>query len=154
MTYLFRGGDASLFGSEESVEALRRAQERGVVLDASHGAYSFDDGVARQAMALGVEPNSISSDTSAFTGHLGSRLQQRALVRAVAAGLGTEQAILACSHVPGSVLGLEEDWPPNGEVGDFDVIRLTTTPPGAIVDLELLAVMRSGHLTIFEARPS
>jgi dihydroorotase len=154
LTYLFRGGDASLFGSEESIETLRRAQRRGVVLDASHGAYSFDDRVARQAMAQGVVPDSISSDTSRFTSHLGSFLQHRALARTVAAGLGIEQAIMACSLAPGSVLGLEMDWPPNGKAGDFDVIRWSATPLGAIGDLELLAVMRSGHLTIFQGEAS
>jgi len=42
--------------------SLRRAIERGVLLDVGHGSASLSFQVARQAMALGIYPDTISSD--------------------------------------------------------------------------------------------
>ncbi|OMQ23590.1 MULTISPECIES: amidohydrolase/deacetylase family metallohydrolase [Serratia] len=43
-------------------ESIQRALQRGVLLDVGHGTASFSFAVARQAIALGILPHTISSD--------------------------------------------------------------------------------------------
>jgi len=43
-------------------ESIQRALKRGVLLDVGHGSASFSFEVARQAIALGIFPHTISSD--------------------------------------------------------------------------------------------
>jgi dihydroorotase len=63
VTHCFHGKTGHPWNRDGSpTPALRRALERGVLLDVGHGAASFDVDVARSALAAGYHPHSISTD--------------------------------------------------------------------------------------------
>lgn len=63
VTHCFHGKEGGILGADgELIPAMRRALDRGVRLDIGHGAASYSMAVARQALALGVQPDVISTD--------------------------------------------------------------------------------------------
>ena len=63
LTHCFHGSDCGILNDEGKVrKSVHEAMERGVVFDVGHGAGSFSWHVVEQAMAEGVQPQTISSD--------------------------------------------------------------------------------------------
>lgn len=63
VTHCFNGKPNQILNGEGAIRAaILRAIERGVLMDVGHGSASLSFQVARKAMALGVYPNTISSD--------------------------------------------------------------------------------------------
>ncbi|OCG11672.1 dihydroorotase [Gilliamella sp. App6-5] len=63
ITHCFNGKPNQIFDKENNLrESIKRAIERGVILDIGHGGESFSFAVAERAKCLGVYPNTISSD--------------------------------------------------------------------------------------------
>jgi dihydroorotase len=150
ITYLFRGGDSDLFKRQDTIDALGRARRRGVHLDASHGAYSFDFAVARRAIALGLAPDTLSSDQSTMCGEVPFSLQHAAVGKAMAAGMSVEDALAACTARPGSLLNVAASLPVPGQSADFDVVSWNNARPDeASPTLRLVATVRGGEVKRF-----
>ncbi|NUF50167.1 amidohydrolase/deacetylase family metallohydrolase [Gilliamella sp. ESL0250] len=63
ITHCFNGKPNQILDKENNLrESIKRAIERGVILDIGHGGESFSFAVAERAKCLGVYPNTISSD--------------------------------------------------------------------------------------------
>jgi dihydroorotase len=155
ITYLFRGGDSGLFERPDTIEAMRRASQRGVKLDASHGAYSFDPAVAQRAINLGLAPDTLSSDRSTFCREEMASIQHIAVGKAVAAGMSINDALSACTTRPGFILGLDVVPPAVGQPADFDIVEMTplmgheTGDLGDPPKVQLLATVRAGKASAY-----
>jgi len=67
LTHCFHGHACGILDEDGKVRSsVREAMERGVVFDVGHGQGSFRWEVAQQAMAQGVEPQTISSDLHVY----------------------------------------------------------------------------------------
>lgn len=62
ITHLLHGRDETVVSGGKVIEALWRAQRRGVGTDVGHGSGSFSFATARAALADGFRPTSISTD--------------------------------------------------------------------------------------------
>lgn len=125
LTYLFRGGVSDLFSHDETIGAIRRAAARGVVLDASHGSYSFDPDVGRRALEAGVRPTTLSSDISAMCSDPTRARLGLVVGKAVALGIHPGAALAAVTRQPGLALGLSCEELGEGSSAHFEVARLS-----------------------------
>ncbi|MBI3684508.1 MAG: amidohydrolase/deacetylase family metallohydrolase [Acidobacteria bacterium] len=67
ITHSFRGGDGGILdGRDRVLPEVRKAVERGVLLDVGHGAGSFSFRTAEKTFPQGVLPGTISSDVHQF----------------------------------------------------------------------------------------
>lgn len=63
ITHCFNGKPNKIFDKENNLrDSIKRAIERGVILDIGHGGESFSFAVAERAKCLDIYPNTISSD--------------------------------------------------------------------------------------------
>ncbi|OCG58147.1 amidohydrolase/deacetylase family metallohydrolase [Gilliamella sp. Nev3-1] len=63
ITHCFNGKPNQIFDEQNQLRgSIKRAIERGVILDIGHGGESFSFSVAERAKCLGIYPNTISSD--------------------------------------------------------------------------------------------
>jgi dihydroorotase len=93
------------------LEAVRKAQERGVIFDVGHAGGHFDFDLVRRAMGDGLLPDTISSD-------LHGRLKQpgfgvvgdlpTVMTKFLALGLSLEQIIAACTSNPARAIGWQD----------------------------------------------
>jgi dihydroorotase len=112
------------------IPALRRAIDRGVLLDVGHGAASFDAEVARAALVQGYAPDSISTDIHVrnIAGPVFSLAA--VLTKLVAVGMPLADAIAAVTTNPRRVLDLTIPWRgADGALKHATVFRLSSTPP-------------------------
>jgi dihydroorotase len=120
VTHVFSARPGGVFGSRSGVEAALAARRRGVLFDVGHGAFNFDIGVARRAIADGFEPDLIGSDVTAQT--QGRVDLYRTIEACIAAGLDPGRALTAVTSTParwladhgvevqgGTRLGLRDD---------------------------------------------
>ena len=93
------------------LEAVRKAQERGVIFDVGHAGGHFDFDLVRRAMSDGLLPDIISSD-------LHGRLRQpgfgivgdlpTVMTKFLALGLSLEHIVTACTSSPAGAVGFED----------------------------------------------
>jgi dihydroorotase len=93
------------------LDAVRKAQERGVIFDVGHAGGHFDFDLVRRAMGDGLLPDIISSD-------LHGRLEQpgfgivgdlpTVMTKFLALGLNLEQIIAACTLHPAQAIGWQD----------------------------------------------
>jgi dihydroorotase len=93
------------------LDAVRKAQERGVIFDVGHAGGHFDFDLVRRAMGDGLLPDVISSD-------LHGRLKQpgfgvvgdlpTVMTKFLALGLSLEQIIAACTSSPARAIGWQD----------------------------------------------
>jgi dihydroorotase len=93
------------------LDAVRRAQERGVIFDVGHAGGHFDFDLVRRAMGDGLLPDIISSD-------LHGRLKQpgfgvvgdlpTVMTKFLALGLSLERIIAACTSSPAGAVGFQD----------------------------------------------
>ena len=68
VTHCFHGRSEGVIGDDGKIrKSVRDAVDRGIIFDVGHGAGSFNFGVARRALDLGLEPGTISSDIHAWS---------------------------------------------------------------------------------------
>lgn len=106
--------------SGKLLDAVRKAQERGVIFDVGHASGHIDFNLVRRAMADGLLPDVISSD-------LHGRMKQpgfgivgdlpTTLTKFLALGMPLDQIVATCTINPARIIG----W--HGRIGNLEVGR-------------------------------
>jgi dihydroorotase len=123
VTHAFHGKGRTL--AEPGVtEAVRDAQERGIVLDVGHGRGSFSFHVAEQLGRLGIWPSTISTDL-----HQGSMRTPvvdlpTTMAKLLAIGMSFDRVVEAATWRPAIAIGAQAD--------------LGHLRPGAVADVAIL----------------
>lgn len=107
VTHCFNGKDAGSISDTPQIYAKARdLADRGILMDIGHGAASFDFKVARQAVADGLVPFSISTDL--HLRNISGPVHDMAttLSKMLAIGLPLEQCVDAVADHPRQFLGL------------------------------------------------
>jgi dihydroorotase len=133
VTHCFHGKTGSPWESDGTpAPALRRALERGVLLDVGHGAASFDADVAGAALAAGWAPHSISTDI--HVRNIDGPVFDLATVmtKLHALGLPLPDVVRAVTRTPRRILGEDDPWcDEDGRVRHATLFRVdTSAPPG------------------------
>lgn len=111
LTHAFHGGKNN--ASEDSFASLKQARERGVIIDAGFAGHIHTDfGVFRQAIMLGILPDTISTDiTLASAYKRGGRYGMTMCMSiAKASGMQEEDILRAVTSCSAKVLGKEQEW--------------------------------------------
>lgn len=129
VTHCFNGKPA---GSIRDTAALfRQAVEladRGILMDIGHGGASFNFKTARDSIADGLRPFSISTDLHQHSMAKPVYDMATTLAKLLAVGLPFDDCIKAVTHSPRSVLGLSgSDGLTRGARADFTVFDLQDT---------------------------
>lgn len=107
LTYMYRTRPYSLFSSPRTVEAVRRARDRGVILDGCHGSASLDFVAVEASLRHNIVPTTISSDLSTLCPDPSSASMPSVISKLVAAGLAEDVVLDASSTIPGRILGID-----------------------------------------------
>jgi dihydroorotase len=108
ITHCFHGKNASLWDDcGHPIRSLRDAIERGVILDVAHGAASFDQHVARSAIASGHRDFVISTDLHVRNVRGPVYDLATTMTKLMDCGLTLAEVIAAVSKKPADILGLE-----------------------------------------------
>jgi dihydroorotase len=116
-------------------EALRRAVDRGVLLDVGHGRASFRWETARRAVNAGWPPFTISTDL--HVRNVGGPVHDLAttMSKFLAAGMSLSEVVSCVTTNPRQVLGTEPWVRPGGAVVHATIFRLADgTPKGRIYE--------------------
>lgn len=110
--------------------ALRRALDRGVLLDVGHGAASFDVRVARAAVAAGTVPHSISTDIHVRNIHGPVFDLATVMTKMLDCGMPVAEVIRCVTVNPRRTIGADEPWlAADGTIRHATVFRLATHAP-------------------------
>ncbi len=106
---------------------LREAMERGVILDIAHGKFNFSYEVAKEAMAQGILPTTLSTDLTirSFTGPAYGLTVT--MSKFLALGLDLKQIIEATTINPARALSVED--------------RMGSLKPGMNADVSILELL-------------
>jgi len=116
LTHSFTGGGMRLADeSGRPREAVRRALDRGLLLDMGHGAGGFSFEVAEQLAAHGVRPHVVSTDLHQMSLWGPVFDLPMCIAKAMVLGMSLAEAIEAATAAPAKVLGLE------GKIGTLRV---------------------------------
>jgi dihydroorotase len=131
VTHVFNGHlEGILDGKGALRPELLAARERGVVMDVGHAGVHFDVEVARQAIAQGFTPSTISTDIHLPPpGRVTYRMHEL-IAKLHALGMPMADAIAASTVRPAKALGLGEEIGSLelGMVGDAAVFNLVEGP--------------------------
>jgi dihydroorotase len=123
VTHIYHGGENGILDQARHVlVAVRDAVQRGVLLDVGHGGTHFDISVARDAIAQGLVPTTISTD--GWSGRPGTPPQYalpHIVSELIALGVGLGAALAAVTRAPAAALGLASDLGVLQEGGRADV---------------------------------
>jgi dihydroorotase len=112
-------------------EAVRKADERGVVFDVGHANGHFDFNLVRRAMGDGLLPDIISTDLHGRMGPANPVVDMpTTLTKFLHLGLSLEQVVAACTINPARVIGWQ-DRLGNLEIGreaDIAVLQFVDEP--------------------------
>ena len=125
LTHCFHGREEGVLDADGRVRLeVRRAAERGVILDVGHGRGSFSFAVARRALADGLRPHTISSDLHVYNvrGPLFDLVTT--MSKFLALGLALPEVIGMTTEAPARALA---------ETGNLGTLR-----PGAVADVTML----------------
>lgn len=87
--------------------ALRRAYERGVLLDVGHGRSSFSFRRFRDLVAAGIKPATIGTDLHGSSAEYPVVSLARTMSKMLALGLGLDEVVTAVTGTPARVFGLD-----------------------------------------------
>lgn len=122
ITHCYHGKTGHPWKSDGTpVPALRRALDRGVLLDVGHGAASFDYAIARAAVAAGFGPTSISTDIHVRNVHGPVHDLATVMTKLLGSGLPLIDVIGAVTTAPRRSLRSSEPW-----LGDDRTVRHAT----------------------------
>lgn len=131
LTHAFTGfSDNRVTRDERSVDALRNARERGVVLDVGHGASGFSLDVVSRAIDAGVPPTTISSDVHRIALPTVVGLPT-VLSKFLALGMQLPDVLQRATLEPAKVVGADGDGVGTlrlGSPGDVAVFRVVEGP--------------------------
>lgn len=106
VTHCFHGQPGGILDADgRLVPEVRRARERGVLFDVGHGAGSFSYRVARQAIAQGFAPDTISSDLHTYNVDGPVYDQATTLSKLLHAGMELPEVIRATTATPARAAG-------------------------------------------------
>ena len=128
LTHPFHGGEHT--AADDGYESLRRAQERGVVIDAGFAGHIHTDfAVFRGAVANGILPDTVSTDITRFSAYMrGGRYgMTMCMDLAKTAGMAEEDIFRTVTSAPAKVLKKEKEWGylQVGRTADLAVLRET-----------------------------
>lgn len=109
-SHIYHGQGRTILRENGTVEPeIRRAQERGVLLEVGNGKKNFDFSVAEQAIGEGVLPNLITSDSTPATFHKDRSMWDLPFVlsKFLALGMSLPQVIRSVTETPAKAMGLE-----------------------------------------------
>ena len=111
LTHSFHGGQNN--ASEDSFECIKRAKDRGVVIDSGFAGHVHTDfSILKEAISCGVFPDTISTDITKFSAYTRGGRYGMTMCMNIAKELGmNEEAIFkASTSIPAKVLGKENEW--------------------------------------------
>lgn len=127
VTHCFHGRrHGILSGTGEVLPEVTAAASKGVVFDVGHGVGSFSFAVARQALAHGLAPATISTDLHHYNVHGPVFDLATTMSKFLLLGLSLDEVLAKTTSTPAAVLGLTN--------------RLGTVREGALADLTVLAL--------------
>jgi dihydroorotase len=137
VTHCFHGNEGGILDDRGRLfPDVMRAKERGVLFDVGHGVGSFSYDVARQAIAQGFPPDTISSDLHAHNVAGPAYDQATTLSKLLHVGMGLADIIRASTTAPARAVRREE--------------TLGALLPGREADLSVFE-LRSGHWALPDA---
>lgn len=109
VTHALNGKSNNIFKDEITIEKLRRAKERGLLLDIGHGSASFSFEMGRKAKELGIEFDSISSDIYVVNMEKGPVYSLSSVMsKFLHLGYSLEEIIDKVTRVPAKILALND----------------------------------------------
>lgn len=131
VTHCFHGKTGRpWFADGSPVPALRRALDRGVLLDVGHGAASFSAAVARSAVSAGILPYSISTDI--HVRNVDGPVYDLATVmtKMLDCGMSLSDVVQRVTVNPRRVLGVDSPWlGADGFIRHATVFRVSDVAP-------------------------
>ena len=118
-------GDESIVNKGRIVDAVWKAQEKGILFDVGHGMKSFDFGVAEAAIAQGFMPDTISTDIQhRYAGYNPIHDMPSVISKLIASGMSEVDVLERSTIRPARALHMER------EIGSLE--------PGKCADVTLL----------------
>ena len=111
LTHAFHGGESN--AAEDGFESIRRAQERGVVIDAGMAGYVHTDfKVFEKAIQSGILPDVISTDITRYSAYVRGGRYGMTMCMNIAKTLGMQEEDIfrAITSNPAKILGKENEW--------------------------------------------
>ncbi len=130
VTHCYHGKVGAPWSADGSPsQALRRAIDRGVLLDVGHGGASFRWETAWRAINAGWPPFTISTDLHAR--NIGGPVRDLAttMSKLIAAGMSLRDVVLCVTTNPGQVVGTEPWVRPGGAVAHATIFRVSDDAP-------------------------
>lgn len=110
LTHCFHAHESGILDSSGTVlPEVRRAIDRGVLLDVGHGKGSFGYEIARQALKQGVLPHTISSDLHFYNLHGPVFDLATTVSKFLHLGLDLNDALRRVTSTPASVIKMEKE---------------------------------------------
>ncbi len=111
LTHIYHGGQNN--AAEDGFDCLRKAKEKGVVLDAGFAAHVHTDmKIFADALAAGVYPDTISTDITCLSAYTRGGRYGLTMCMSMArtAGMAEEDIFRCVTSAPAKALGKENDW--------------------------------------------
>ena len=129
ITHCFKGGSTRLTDDEDRIwDAVKEAQERGVVFDVGHGSGSFNWDVVEASLKQGFEPTTISTDlhTKCINGPVYD--MPTTMSKFLHLGLPLERVVEMSTTRPAQVLGRQDELGTlkDGTVADVTMLEMQT----------------------------
>jgi dihydroorotase len=144
ITHCFTGLPMKLFDDDgRLIDVARRAVDAGVILDIGHGAGSFGFKTAEAALAAGIRPHAISTDTHQMSVAGPMFDLPTCLSKFLALGLDVRDVIAMATEAPARILRYEDRGTLRvGALADISLFRLHE---GAFPFYDNTGVMRTGR---------
>ena len=111
LTHAFHGGKNN--AAEDGFESIKKAQQRGVVIDAGFAGHIHTDfEVLKKAIQRGVIPNTISTDITRYSAYTRGGRYGMTMCMSIAKTLGMreEDIFRAVTSAPAKALGKQKEW--------------------------------------------
>ncbi len=152
LTHSFHGGSCGILDEKGKVlPEVRKAVERGVILDVGHGAGSFTFDVAQKALAQGILPDTISSDLHVYNINGPVFDLATTISKFLLLGLSLDDALRKTTTIPAKVMGYE-DVLGTLKVGSVADIAIFELAEGDFTFVDCRREERNGHLRLIPVK--
>lgn len=111
LCHIFQGIGMTAATQDGLSDGLLEAQKRGVIFDVAHGRKNFDFTVADKALALGLDPDTISTDLSAANWNKLPLVGLPVVMgKFLALGKTLDWVIDRTTRIPAQILGEKGEW--------------------------------------------